>query len=145
MSYSAPSAGLMTLERSSSSRRPLLHHATTAGAQRASLTASPRTICLKVKAPARPRPPAAAARAAALASGEAGVPRPARFAARRSVALSAAAVAEDDYITSDSDAEPAGSGGIYDERRSGGSSSGVAAQHAAAGAGPTGKKKHNPW
>ena len=143
ISHSAPSASLMLLERSGSNRRPLVHgHA---HGSRSGLAASPRTVCLKLKA-TRPRPPAAARAAAcaavAAAVGEAS-PRPARQAARRSVAISAAAMDDDDYsYGSDTDTEPTPSGGASEERRSGGSAAGAGAGSAAASGS---KKKHNPW
>lgn len=105
---------------------------------------SPRTICLKVKS-SRARP--AAALAAAHAAGEERMP--ARHAARRSMALSTAALAEEAAFSSDSEGEPAGA---VVERRGGHSgghgASGAAAAAVAASAAASaanGKKKHNPW
>lgn len=101
-------------------------------------SSSPRTISLKVKAP-RPRP--AATLAATRAAGE-DSRLPARHAARRSMALSTAALAEEAGFSSDSEPEPSGGSA---ERHSGGGSSGAAAATAAAAALASNKKKHNPW
>lgn len=136
LSRSAPAASMMVLDRSHGSRRSF--HSSSASRGTTGGTASPGPICLKVKA-ARPRPSAGAARVAA-AGAAAGSPRPARLSARRSMALSAAAVADESDYASDSDAEPAPSAEASEERRSGGSSGGTAVQQSTSA-----KKKHNPW
>jgi hypothetical protein len=145
LSRSAPAASLMMLERSNSSRRGT-HPA---GASRLASTASPKTISLKIKAPSRPRSTAAAAAASrgvaaapsALPLGEVS-PRPSRLSARRSIALSAAAVAdEEEDFASDSDGEPVGSMEGSEERGSAAGAGTSLHGHGSA----SGKKKHNPW
>ena len=127
----------LPLDRSASIGRRSSHFSGLRGAPAAA--SSPRTVSLKVKS-SRARP--AAAMAAAHAAGE-DARMPARHAARRSMALSTAALAEEAAFSSDSEGEPAGAAV---ERRSGHGASGAAsASPAAAAAGANGKKKHNPW
>lgn len=70
---------------------------------------------------------------------------PARHAARRSMALSTAALAEEAALSSDSEGEPAGAArGSHAHGASGAAAAAAAAATAAASA-ANGKKKHNPW
>lgn len=92
----------------------------------------------------RPRPQANVRAAATLAAGTDAGSRPARAALRRTVSLTTMTAADEDYVTSDSEAEPpAGAVGREERRSGGGPARGVVTGTLAGSA--ISKKKHNPW